>query len=129
MALSDPGGILASPFTIINRRDEAADIAAIRDIVSQHQVERVIAGLPRSMDGSEGGQAEKVRAFVGEMCRHLEVPVEFRDERLTTVSARRLKRSATRKSRGKARYDAMAAAVILQSYLDEGPPGQTPMME
>jgi len=72
------------------------------------------------MDGSLGNQAEKVMAFVQELRNHTEVPVEFRDERLTTVSARRLMQSVnTRKSRKKARHDAIAAALILQGYLDE----------
>ena len=120
VALSDPNGLLASPFTIINRREEMADIKAITDIISQHQVGRIIVGLPRSMDGSIGKQAEKVKDFTQKLCRHTEVPVEFRDERLTTVLAKRLMRAAkTKKSRGKAQDDAIAAAIILQGYLDE----------
>jgi len=120
VALSDPNGILASPFTIINRRDETADIEAITDIISQQQVKQVIVGLPRSMDGSLGKQAEKVKAFTQKLCSQTEVPIEFRDERLTTVSAKRLMRAAnTKKAKSKARYDAIAAALILQGYLDE----------
>ena len=120
VALSDPDGLLASPFTIINRREETADIKAITDIISQHQVEQIIVGLPRSMDGSIGKQAEKVKDFTQKLCRHTEVPVEFRDERLTTVLAKRLMQAAkTKKSRGKAQDDAIAAAIILQGYLDE----------
>ncbi len=120
VALSDPNGILASPFTIINCKDDIADVEAITDIISQQQVKQVIVGLPRSMDGSLGKQAEKVKAFTQKLCRHTEVPVEFRDERLTTVSAKRLMRDAnTNKARNKAKYDAIAAALILQGYLDE----------
>jgi len=120
VALSDPGGLLASPFTIINRREETADIKAITDIISQHQVEQIIVGLPRSMDGSIGKQAEKVKDFTQKLCHHTDVPIEFRDERLTTVSARRLMRATkTKKSREKAQDDAIAAAIILQGYLDE----------
>ena len=120
MALSDPGGKLASPFTIINCQDDIADVAAITSIISQQQVEKVIVGLPYSMDGSLGQQAEKVKVFTQKLCSHTEVPVEFRDERLTTVSAKRLMRAAnTKKAKRKARYDAIAAALILQGYLDE----------
>ena len=120
VALSDPQGILASPFTIINRKDERLDIEAITDIISQQQVKQIIVGLPRSMDGSIGKQAEKVKTFVQKLCGHTEVPVLFRDERLTTVSAKRLMRAVnTPKTREKARYDAIAAALILQGYLDE----------
>lgn len=122
VALSDPEGILASPLTIINRRDESLDIEAIADIVSQKQVEQIVVGLPRSMDGSLGKQAEKVREFTQKLCSHTEVPVEYRDERLTTVLAERLMRAAgTQKTRKKVRHDAQAAALILQGYLDEKP--------
>ncbi len=121
VALSDPQGILASPFTIITCQNETADIEAIINIISQHQVKRVVVGLPRSMDGSLGKQAEKVKAFVQKLCSHTKVPVEFRDERLSTVSAKRLMRAANaKKPRKKARDDAVAAAIILQGYLDEG---------
>jgi putative Holliday junction resolvase len=108
---------LASPLTIISRTDEKADLKGITDIIDQHQVGKVIAGLPRSMDGSIGKQAEKVQAFVRELCALTRVSVEFRDERLSTVSARRMMREAGRV--GRARDDAAAAALILQGYLDE----------
>ena len=73
------------------------------------------------MDGTIGEQAEKVRAFTDRLSSQTEVPVEFRDERLTTVSARRLMRAASvrRNSRKKMRDDAIAAALILQGYLEE----------
>ncbi|MFC2071934.1 Holliday junction resolvase RuvX [Chloroflexota bacterium] len=120
VALSDPGGILASPLTIIDCMGDSQDIEAIINIINQHQVEQIVVGLPRSMDGSIGKQAEKVEAFVQRLCRHTEVPVEFRDERLTTVSAKRLMQAAsTKKTKRKVRDDAAAAALILQGYLDE----------
>ena len=120
MALSDAEGILASPSTIIDRKDDTADIEAITNIVNRYEVKQVIVGLPRSMDGSLGRQAEKVQDFTQKLRNCVGVPVEFRDERLTTVSARRLMREARpRKTRKKVRDDAIAAAVILQSYLDE----------
>jgi len=111
---------LASPFTVIDCRDEESDIEAITNIVNQHQVKQIVVGLPRSMDGSLGKQAEKVQAFTRSLSSHTEVPVEFRDERLTTVSAKRLMREASTKRTGrKARHDDIAAALILQGYLDE----------
>ena len=120
VALSDPQGILASPFTIINRKDERLNIEAITSIISQKQVEQIIVGLPRSMDGSIGKQAEKVKAFTQKLCEHTDLPVRFRDERLTTVLAKRLRQAVNRKkTREKVRHDAMAAALILQGYLDE----------
>lgn len=120
MAISDPEGILASPLTIIERKDERRDIEAITDIVRQNQVKQIVVGLPRSMDGSLGKQAQKVEAFTQRLRTDIEVPVEFRDERLTTVSAKRLIQPLnTRKAGRKGRYDAPAAAIILQGYLDE----------
>ena len=120
VALSDPEGILASPFATINRWDETADVEAIIGIVSQKGVAQIIVGLPRSMDGSIGRQAEKVKAFTQELRNHTKVPVEFRDERLSTVSAKRLMQEVnTKKTREKARHDAIAAAIILQGYLEE----------
>ena len=120
VALSDPQGILASPFTIINCKDEKADVEAIISIINQNQVRQIVVGLPRSMNGSLGKQAEKVKAFTQKLCSHTGVPVEFRDERLTTVSAKRLMQAAnTKKAKSKAKYDAIAAALILQGYLDE----------
>ena len=72
------------------------------------------------MDGSLGIQAQKMEGFTRRLSSETIIPVEFRDERLTTVSARRLKQEGSnKKSRKKVRDDAMAAAVILQGYLDE----------
>ncbi len=71
------------------------------------------------MDGSLGRQAEKVEAFTQRLRCNTEVPVEFRDERLTTVSARRMMRASQTKKGRKKRDDAIAAAVILQGFLDE----------
>jgi len=120
VALGDPAGILASPFTIIERQDDITDVTAITAIINQHDVNRVIVGLPRSLDGSLGKQAEKVQAFTQKLASHTDVPVEFRDERLTTVSAKRLMQAAnTKRARRRARDDAIAAALILQGYLDE----------
>jgi putative Holliday junction resolvase len=121
VALSDPGGILASPLTIIDGEDEGAAVEAITDIINEQQVRQVVVGLPRSMDGTLGWQAGKVKDFTRRLCEHTQVPVEYRDERLTTVMAERLKRASGGKKPGeKARSDAQAAAIILQGYLDEG---------
>ena len=68
MALSDPGGIVASPLIIIHRQDENADIDAINSIIIRNDVERVIIGMPFNMDGSLGEQAEKVKIFTGQLC-------------------------------------------------------------
>ena len=122
VALSDPMGILASPLIIIDRITDDRAIDDILKIVTEREVAGIIVGLPRSMNGGIGHQAEKVQSFTEALQRHTTVPVEYRDERLTTVTAIRLKQEAsTRKLNRKTRYDAMAAAIILQEYLNEKP--------
>jgi putative Holliday junction resolvase len=118
LALSDPLGIIATPLTIITRQDIDADIQALTDIIAKNKVERIIVGLPFSMDGSLGAQADKVRAFAGELSRRIDIPLEYRDERLSTVEAKRVLQQVRKTSRA-TRYDAAAAALILQSYLDD----------
>jgi putative Holliday junction resolvase len=120
VAISDPQGILASPLTIINRRSDQEDIEAIINIASQNQVGQIIVGLPLSLDGRVGRQAEKVKAFIQKLCDHTKIPVAFRDERLSTVSAKRLMQAVGKGRR--TRDDAVAAALILQGYLDEASP-------
>jgi len=123
VALSDPGGILASPLTIIERTEDSQALAAIADIINKEQVGKIVVGLPLSLDGNLSGQAEKVKEFTQKLAEHIKIPMEYRDERLTTVMAQRLKRaSGGKKGRGKTRYDAEAAAIILQGYLDESHP-------
>ena len=117
MASSDPLGILASPLKIIECRNTEADIAAVVDIVKQMDIGRVIVGLPISLNGDLGPQAIKIQEFAEELKRAIDVPIELRDERLSTVQAQRMVRGA-RKTSKDTRYDAAAAALILQSYLD-----------
>jgi putative Holliday junction resolvase len=121
IALSDPLGIMATPHTIITRMEEEKDIAAIVDIIQQNGVGKVVIGLPISMNGTLGMQAEKVKAFTENLSKNIDVPVEFQDERLSTVTAKNLVRES-RKTDRKTRYDAAAAALILQSYLDDTAP-------
>ena len=129
VALSDALGLLASPLTVLERKNEAADIEAILQIVKENQVELIIVGLPRSMNGTIGPQAEKVKAFTQKLTEASPVPVEYRDERLTTVAAKRLLQEANTKKSSKFKkieYDAAAAAIILQSYLNESRPLEWP---
>ncbi len=122
MALSDPLGMIASPLTVIDRKDDSAALEAITGIIGESDVRRVIVGLPLNMNGSRGQQAGKVTEFTDKLRQHTRVPVDFRDERLSTVSARSLMRASKKsrgKTRGKERDDAIAAALILQWFLDE----------
>jgi putative holliday junction resolvase len=125
VAMSDPGGILASPHSVIERRSETDDIAAIVKIVEDNKVGIIVVGLPITLNGAIGDQAVKVQGFVEHLVHHTEVRVEYRDERMSTVSARRLlQQGRTKKIKQKIPDDAAAAAVILQSYLDENAPSE-----
>lgn len=120
VALSDAEGILASPLTIISYENEQTAIDAIMDIAGGREIGCIVIGLPRTMGGDVGQQAEKVKGFVQKLGERVKIPLEFRDERLTSVIAQRLIKAAeTKKSKRKIHDDAIAAAVILQSYLDE----------
>ncbi len=126
VAISDPEGRLAFPVTIIERRGEPADEEAILELARQREVTAIVVGIPRSLSGELGPQAEKVQAFVGSLARMALVPVVEWDERLSTVAAERAMREAGLKAgRRKARRDAVAAAFILQGYLDSLRPGGT----
>ena len=119
VALSDPQGLLAGALTIIERRDSAADIQAILNLVEKHGVERIVVGLPRSLNGSIGQQAEKVQAFSKMLGQKVDVPVESWDEWLSTVAAERLLiEVGARRAKRKKHRDAIAASFILQGYLD-----------
>ncbi len=120
MAMSDPGGILASPLRVIERTIETRDIKAILEIIDEHQAGVIVAGLPVSMDGKVREQAGKVKSFLENLARVTTIPIEYRDERLSTQAAKRSLRAVPRKKADtKKRDDAAAAAIILQGYLDE----------
>ncbi|MBN1261046.1 MAG: Holliday junction resolvase RuvX [Anaerolineae bacterium] len=117
VAVSDALGMVARPLEIFLRTSRKADFAHIGALVAAHQIDVVIVGLPFNMDGSEGRQAAWVRDYSAALAQTLTVPVEFCDERLTSEEAVDILR-AQGKSTAKGTIDAVAAAVILQSYLD-----------
>jgi putative Holliday junction resolvase len=117
IALSDSTGTLASPFTVIER---GADLARrIAAIVVEEEVEVVVVGLPRSLDGRERTGAQRARREATQLAAAVGVPVELHDERLSTVTAHAgLAASGRRARERRGMVDAAAAAVILQSWLD-----------
>jgi putative holliday junction resolvase len=125
IALSDPLGIIASPFAVLDRRT-GDFLEALRSIVVEHDVTRVVVGLPVSLSGLEGRAAEAARELGATVQREMQVPVEFHDERFTTVLAESalLEADVSRAGRRRVR-DKVAAAVILQSWLDAGHRGVT----
>lgn len=119
LAVSDPTGLLASPHGVIEVRGRARDAERVAAVAREVEAAGIVVGLPRQMDGAEGAQAEQVRRFMRELRRHLDLPVTWIDERLSTVAANRSLRDAgVRGSRRRETIDAVAAAVILQSHLD-----------
>jgi putative Holliday junction resolvase len=107
-AISDPTGTLVRPLDAV----EPPDAGRIAKLASEHDAERVVVGLPISLDGEEGAQARLSRAFAAELGDLLDVPVETYDERLTTTMAARSAREGAR-----ADEDSLAAAHLLESYL------------
>jgi putative holliday junction resolvase len=112
-AVSDPSGTLATPLPVIERPDTRRGLAAVARLVEDQGVARVIVGLPLTLRGEEGEQAERARTFAERLARRVSVPVELHDERLTTRLAER--------TRGNADADSRAAAHLLESYLAGSP--------
>jgi len=107
-AICDPSETLARPLGVIE-----PDPAAVERAVREHEAEMVVVGLPISLSGEEGEQARVARRFADELAGVLDVPVETYDERLTTRMA-----DSTRRSGARAPQDAIAAAHLLESFLD-----------
>jgi putative Holliday junction resolvase len=120
VAVSDPTRTLARPLVTITRTSRKQDIAAIGALVEEYAIARIVVGLPLSLDGSEGPQARSVRRYAGFLSDSLSVPIGFCDERFSTVEASDIMRARPKRSKRSAgdEIDAMAAAVILQAYLD-----------
>ena len=123
VAIGDPTGTVARPLRTLVRGSREEDFAAIQALVADHDVGLVVVGQPLSLDGTEGPQARRVARYVEALAAHLPVRVVLWDERFTTVVADEiLRQSRKKKERRRARtmgeVDAIAAAVILQSYLD-----------
>jgi len=112
-------GLLAIPLTVLDRAGEEADMEKLLALAREHGAERIVVGLPLLMNGSIGMQAEKVLAFSRALSEHVDIPVDTWDERLSTVSAERLLLdTGMKREKRKGKRDAMAAAIILQAYLD-----------
>ncbi len=125
VALSDPLGWLATPLTVLRCASREEELAAIETLVRKHQVDRVLVGYPRSLNGSLGPQARRVDRYVDKLRARLPVPVVLWEEQFSTVQAEQLIRETGRRV-NRETIDAAAAAVVLQSYLDAvSPPAST----
>ncbi len=119
VAISDSTGTIAQGLEVIDRQAGGNVLTQIRRRVAANLVERIVVGLPLRMDGTEGVEAEKVRRFVNRLREVVGVPVDVQDERLSSAEADRIMIAAdVSRARRRRRRDAVAAALILQTYLD-----------
>lgn len=119
VSISDDLGWTAQGLEVIERRKEGQDLLRIAELVKQHGIEEIVVGLPKNMNGTIGPRGELCQAFASELNEKLQLPIHLWDERLSTVAAERtlLEADVSRKKR-KGVVDKLAAALILQNYLD-----------
>ncbi len=122
VAVSDPLGITAQGVETVERPQEnklRRTLARLEELIREYQVEKIVVGCPRHMNGDFGERAEKSRDFAEKLKVRTGLPVVLWDERLTTVAAERtLKEAGVRRERRKDYVDKIAAVFILQGYLD-----------
>ena len=125
VAMSDPIGLTAQPLMTIERSGGDADTQAIRALVEQYGVERIIVGLPLTLRGEQGPQANKVVAFADRLRQRLTIPVQLLDERLTTIQGTRsLLETGVSSRKRRAVIDQVAAQLILQQFLEASRPAE-----
>jgi putative Holliday junction resolvase len=119
IAVSDELKMIAQPLEFILAEPFADFLERLEELILDKEVESILVGLPRNMDGSYGPAAAKVQDFVTALKGALSVPIKTWDERLTSAQANRLLiQGNVRRDKRKQKVDAMAAAILLQSYLD-----------
>ena len=119
VAISDEMKMIAQPLEFVPAEPLADALNRLRAILAEKPAELIVVGMPRNMDGSYGPAAEKVRAFIEELKPALGLPVRTWDERLTSAQANRMMvHGNVRRDQRKEKVDAIAAAIILQSFLD-----------
>jgi putative Holliday junction resolvase len=119
VAVSDPLGFTAQGITTIRRENRKKDVEILKDLCKEYEVQTIVIGMPKNMNGSIGFAGEKIIEFSELIKEEIELKIEFWDERLTTVAANRAMLEADM-SRGKRKkiIDKVAATYILQGYLD-----------
>ncbi len=119
IAISDELGVIAQPLEYIPAEPFAEFLKRLKDIIREKQVEQLVVGMPRNMDGSYGPAALKVQEFAAVLRDSVAVPIALWDERLTSAQANRyLVQANVRREKRKEKVDKTAAAILLQSYLD-----------
>ena len=119
VALSDELKMMATPLEFIPAEPFADVLTRLKALIREKEVELIVIGMPRNMDGSYGPAAEKVREFATALKDALAIPLKMWDERLTSTQANRMmSEGGVKRDRRKEKVDGMAAAIFLQSYLD-----------
>ena len=119
IAMSDELKIIAQPMEFIPAEPFSGFLKRLRELLGEYEVELILLGMPRNMDGSYGEASLKVREFEAVLKNTIPLPVKTWDERLTSVQANRaLSLGGVKKQKKRQSVDAMAAAILLQSYLD-----------
>jgi len=119
VAVSDELRVIATPLEFIPAEPFAGFLARLKELVQEKEVELILVGLPRNMDGSYGPAALKVQEFVTVLKETISQPIKMWDERLTSAQANRFLIAANvRRSQRRQKVDQTAAAILLQSYLD-----------
>lgn len=127
IALSDELRITASPLTTLQRKDDRSTARAIRDLATRHEVDRIVVGHPLGLDGREQESSRDAEALATAIREAAQVEVVSWDERLTTAQAERaLIEGGVRRERRREIIDQVAAALMLQSYLDAAPRSGSP---
>jgi putative Holliday junction resolvase len=119
VAVSDELKMIAQPLEFILAEPFADFLKRLKEILHEKEVEVILVGMPRNMDGSFGEAALKVETFIGVLRNAVTIPIQTWDERLTSAQANRvLLQGGVRRDQRKQKVDKMAAAILLQSYLD-----------
>lgn len=119
IAISDETQTLARSLTVLHRRSKVQDFEALARLVREQKVAAIVVGLPLTSNGTEGQQARRIRRYAAALSERLTTPLIFYDESFSTVTAAELMMASGRKRHDRRhRIDAVAAAVILQDYLD-----------
>jgi putative Holliday junction resolvase len=119
VAISDETRTIAQPLEFIPAGPFASFLERLKQLIREKEADLILIGLPRNMDGSYGPAAEKVQTFVGVLANAITIPIQTWDERLTSAQANRvLIQGGARRDKRKQKVDQMAAAILLQSYLD-----------
>ena len=119
VAVSDEMKIIATPLEFIPTEPFDKAAARLQQLLREKEVELILIGMPRNMDGTYGPATEKVKEFIAALQPHITTPIKTWDERLTSAQANRVMiQSNVRRDQRKQHVDAMAAAILLQSFLD-----------